>query len=320
MDDARDVLSGLFTEVSVEPLSARMPYGALVNGLELTRSAVCCCEYPHGMVAGPLAPLDFHAIQLTLSGAARFHIARSSVDGDTTKGVMLSAGERVRVHHAEDNSILSFIVKDEVMREALTLWTGEPISARLEFRQQFDPSEPRTASLLSLLKTFASELNRPGGVLESPATVASFEHTLMTSMLFGFEHNFSDRLRMPSAPAGADQVRQVEEYIEAHATEPIDMDSLSRATGHSASSIYRAFRRHRSYSPMQFLREERMSRARQRLLLAQPPESVTRVAVQSGFTHFGRFAMDYKHRFGESPSDTLQRSLRAPTGRSSISK
>jgi AraC-like DNA-binding protein len=41
--------------------------------------------------------------------------------------------------------------------------------------------------------------------------------------------------------------------------------------------------------------------------LAQDGATVTSVAVACGFGSLGRFAADYKARFGESPSETLRR-------------
>ena len=99
VDEAQQVLSRLFTEVDVEPLDSASPFEALVNGLKLPRVAVCYCEYRHGMAGAPAEPLDFHAIQLPLSGQTCFDIGKLSVAGDLGKGVMLSADERVAVQN-----------------------------------------------------------------------------------------------------------------------------------------------------------------------------------------------------------------------------
>ena len=53
VDDARQVLSSLYAEVKVEPLSTAAPFSALVNGLVLPRSAISYTKYEYGM-AGEL--------------------------------------------------------------------------------------------------------------------------------------------------------------------------------------------------------------------------------------------------------------------------
>ena len=56
--------------------------------------------------------------------------------------------------------------------------------------------------------------------------------------------------------------------------------------------------------PMRFLRNHRLQRVREELLSAREAQ-VSDVALRWGFSHFGRFAAEYRKRFGESPSQTL---------------
>ena len=56
------------------------------------------------------------------------------------------------------------------------------------------------------------------------------------------------------------------------------------------------------------LRSLRMQRAHRDLQIAEPSEgtSVAAVAARWGFTHLGRFAIEYRRRFGINPSQTLR--------------
>jgi AraC-like DNA-binding protein len=307
VDETKHVLCRLFTETAIEPLNPRSPYSARVNGLALPQSTLCYCEYRHGMGAVPRRPLDFHAIQLIRSGNTRFDIDNQSVVGDTRRGVMLSADQQLKVQHSPGSGVLSFIVKDTVVGDIMSSWTGHAEMPPIRFLTPFDTSDPTTASVLLLLQHMVTEIDRPGSLLEVPAAVASFEHALINFMLFGMNHNLSESLRATPNYAGAEQVKRVEEYIEANAPNPIDMNTLARITGHSASAIFRAFRKHRDYTPMQFLLNVRMRLVRQHLVQATPTSSVTAIAMKSGFFHLGRFAAEYRLRFGESPSQTLKR-------------
>ena len=235
VDDARHVLSRMFTDVSVDPLDTSVPFESLVNGIELPRIAICFLRFDHGAVAGPVEPLDFHTIQLTHSGDATFNTQSESAIGNRQQGVMLSAGQKVSVSHRPDNSILTLNIKDSVLRNVISTWTGNAKHPSIRFALQFDPTQPQIVSLLSFIDTFVRELNRRGGILEQPAVIASFEDTLITSMLFGLEHNLSDVLRRPPAEVGRREVQLVEEYIKARAAEPIDTTTLARVSGTSRS-------------------------------------------------------------------------------------
>jgi AraC-like DNA-binding protein len=58
---------------------------------------------------------------------------------------------------------------------------------------------------------------------------------------------------------------------------------------------------------MRLLRQARLAQARSELAAPRPGTTVTRVALDCGFTHLGRFSQEYVRRFGERPSETLQR-------------
>lgn len=61
-------------------------------------------------------------------------------------------------------------------------------------------------------------------------------------------------------------------------------------------------------SPKQYLLRRRMDQARRALAETIAGETtVTEIATQFGFWHFGRFAGTYQSIFGEPPSVTLRR-------------
>jgi AraC-like DNA-binding protein len=53
---------------------------------------------------------------------------------------------------------------------------------------------------------------------------------------------------------------------------------------------------------MDYLRQVRLDAAHYRLSRRREPERIGDVAHACGFTHLGRFAQEYRARFGESPA------------------
>ena len=71
-------------------------------------------------------------------------------------------------------------------------------------------------------------------------------------------------------------------------------------------TLLKHFREFHGVSPMRYVRNHRLQRAREDLLGAGAL-AVSEVALHWGFTHLGRFAAEYRRRFGESPSSTRAR-------------
>jgi AraC-like DNA-binding protein len=79
--------------------------------------------------------------------------------------------------------------------------------------------------------------------------------------------------------------------------------------GVSQSSLHLAFYSVCGEPPLAYFHKRRLMRARSALLNSAPERSaVKRAALDVGFTELGRFSVEYRRLFGESPSVTLNRS------------
>jgi AraC-like DNA-binding protein len=100
------------------------------------------------------------------------------------------------------------------------------------------------------------------------------------------------------------------DYIQAHLSDPIALTELENISGLSARGLQYAFRRRFKCTPMQWIREERLNLAHDRLRHAGPGNTVASVALSCGFTNLGTFSNLYLQRFQQFPSVTLKNALR----------
>jgi AraC family ethanolamine operon transcriptional activator len=83
---------------------------------------------------------------------------------------------------------------------------------------------------------------------------------------------------------------------------------LCRWAGVGQRTLEYAFRDELGVTPVRYLKLLRLNRAHRLLRGASPSKgAVTSIAFACGFTELGRFAVDYRRHFGESPSQTLKR-------------
>lgn len=105
-------------------------------------------------------------------------------------------------------------------------------------------------------------------------------------------------------------VKQLERYMLAHLDQPLTIEQLCTIAGISERSLNNYFHDLLDMSPMAYFKALRLNRVRSALKLANPKiGNVASIAKQWGFQHMGYFSADYKAMFGESPSETLWRSV-----------
>jgi len=87
---------------------------------------------------------------------------------------------------------------------------------------------------------------------------------------------------------------------------PLTVPEIAVATGMSQRSLRLAFQESIGLSPRKYLHLHRMHKVRHELHTNEAETtSITEAASHWGFTELGRFAVEYKQLFGESPSKTL---------------
>jgi AraC-like DNA-binding protein len=96
-------------------------------------------------------------------------------------------------------------------------------------------------------------------------------------------------------------------WLRAHLHEPVRLDTLAQVAGSAPRTLETHFRQYLGATPLGWVRQMRLMRARRLLMESDGKASVTRVALDSGFTQLGRFAARYSRDFGETPSQTLRR-------------
>jgi AraC-like DNA-binding protein len=111
-----------------------------------------------------------------------------------------------------------------------------------------------------------------------------------------------------------DLVEQAENLALADIDESLHISALCRSLEVSERTLRKAFHMVRGLPPCRQLRMLRLSRARSALLSADCGlTTVTEIATCFGFVELGRFSVEYRKVFGESPSQTLCRASQTET-------
>lgn len=98
------------------------------------------------------------------------------------------------------------------------------------------------------------------------------------------------------------RIEQVIEYINLNIGEDIRVEHLAEKCHMSVSSFFAHFRQSFGTTPAAFIRQLRISRARE-LLIAEPNLSSKQVALECGFSNAASFSQLFKSITNETPSD-----------------
>jgi AraC-like DNA-binding protein len=147
------------------------------------------------------------------------------------------------------------------------------------------------------------------GALDSAATRRSLEESILTAAVHAIDPQGECKGSDAPTMSHGRVVRRAEDALAEKIDTPLYVSDLCKAAGVSERTLRNAFQSLYGLSPIRFLHLRRLHQVR-RALRRELQVSVTEVALSFGFGNLGRFAVEYRQLFGESPSHTLRRGAR----------
>lgn len=191
----------------------------------------------------------------------------------------------------------------EVVTEELAAMLGGPADAPVRFETEVDLDASSGVGVL--VEHLLQGLLGGHELLAHPHVLLRQVRTLAAALLLAQPHSLTGALLLGQSPPRPRTLRRALQHMGDNLSEPLTLADLAAAAGCSARTLTTAFGEHLGVSPMTYLRHLRLERVREDLLATDDP--VGSVAYRWGFTHLGRFAGVYSHRFGELPSQTASR-------------
>jgi AraC-like DNA-binding protein len=300
-DKARAFLSSRAIELDLSgPACAAEDFEVRYNGVYFPGMWLGYIHYGVGVTAR-ISPLrDDFWIQIPLQG----HLASSlGVQCDRTRGVISSPVDVHIVKSEQPTARLSVSIHGDALTRQLALLLDDLPVAPLQFRPEIELGQGYGRSLARVLRCAALELERDGW-LGDPVIASRFEEFVMTGLLLSQPSNYWHALRKRARPIAPRDVRRALEYLHENVAEPITLGDVVRECGVPGRTLLKHFQDFKGVSPMRYLRNLRLQHARESLQAGRVAR-VGDVVSHLCFGHAGRFSIEYRRRFGESPSRTL---------------
>lgn len=254
--------------------------------------------------APPMA--SCYHVNLPLSGHSTVFqngLRRESRAGEA--GVALLPTAPLALTWSQDEEQYVIQLRKEQLEAHAAKLTGRPAEP-IGFDLTFDLTTGAAQSLLASAGFVHAELTRPGGLSTMPAACHELESMLMTQLLMVVPSQLTPLLTAQPGPVRRTHVHDALDLIDNDPSECLTTTELAARIGISPRALQLGFQEVVGMTPSAYLRGSRLDRVHFELLRGTG-RSVTEVATDWGFYHPGRFAQQYRDRFGTLPSDTARR-------------
>lgn len=238
-----------------------------------------------------------------LSGSGRMSVGGRSFETGPRQTGIVPPDSDVEATYGPGYSHLVLQFSEQVLQTKLELLEGRSAPARLSLPLYETLDVVKLRRLRETALALAAQFD--GDAAPNRLLASELAQALITSFLLENRTAFGGLLAASPKRAGRADLRRLEDYIHAHWDQPLTVPVVAEACGVSVRSVFARFKDQHGTSPLNYMRNVRLDRARDMLSERDSGLSVIDVALRCGFSSFGHFARRYRERFGELPSETL---------------
>lgn len=194
-----------------------------------------------------------------------------------------------------------------VVDNAARLTLDDGLDASLVFEPIIDTRHRDAREWLRLARGFAR--GATGALAVSPLALGHYEQLLVHALVAIQPHDRSPARGDDIRPASRGVLQRAMSFCEDNIARPIQVADMAAAARVSVRTLQSEFRRHLDRTPLQYLRDLRLSHAHadlRAIAAGQATGSVAEVAATWGFPERRYFTTVYARAYGRLPSETLR--------------
>lgn len=247
-------------------------------------------------------------VNIPLSGRAVSSVGHETLCAEPGEAAVFTPGATPEIYWSRGCEQLCLMVPPATVTLELEQLLGRHTAEPLQWAFLSGDQTGLTRALKPAIRLMTAELESPSSITHYPAAARHVEGLVVSSLLLGQPHNYTDRLLRPADAAPRGVIARAVELIQEFPEEAWTVTRLAHEVHVSVRTLQTGFRSQLGEPPSVYLRRVRLAKIRE--VLASTPAGATTVhavATRFGFLHMGRFAATYKATFHESPSITLNR-------------
>lgn len=306
LDEARERVANLYTSHELDFRRGQQQLDTWFYHTPVASSSVNYLAYGSDMVVHPGEMEKFFLIQTPVTGGGDVVCGKQHIITSKRRSSVLNPTENVKMIWEADCRKAQVKLDRSTTESYLSKMLGKHLNQPLIFKLGMEMDSDAGRIWWHTVNYVAQEAALLSSLPNSHSMLTQVETLLINTLLHLQPHNYSAELSREEPSIAPRHVKRVEDFIESHYASEISIEELLQVCDVSARTLYQGFQKFRGTSPMKFLKATRLEKVNQALRNADPCDCVTSIATDHGFRQLGRFASEYRKRFGESPSDTLK--------------
>jgi AraC-like DNA-binding protein len=255
---------------------------------------------------------DFYLVQLPLRGRATMDVGHATIQSSPDVATVPPLDREFTLRWgARTPTLIVYVARDRLRATARSLY-GLHDADRLQLGLYLQTNTDAGAHFLRALHDHHDVLDRGDDAGRYVRRLTS--ELLVTRLLQAVENSASRALGVWQVPArtvgalrGETLVKRFQAAAEAGAVRGAGVHDIANELGTPVRTLQEHVRAATGSTPSALLRDFRLRQARQLLIAGDPlRDTVTTIAERCGFGHLGRFAAEYRARYGETPVRTLR--------------
>lgn len=250
-----------------------------------------------------------YSLSLPLLGSQTVMTYGRQIRFSNGRSFILSPGQEKSVELSEDCKFLLVTFHRRTVEAELRRLLGRNVGRLPVFSLEMVDSSGLSASWWRGIKTYLKELAQKNSIIALPGMSVEFERSLVRSLLLLQDNDMKNDIVQAISAALPSSIVRVKTFIEQNYATPLSLLDLQRSSGLSSARLGLEFKEHLGCSPMRYLKKIRLEHARELLLSRGSSRKISTIVFDVGLSHFGRFSVEYKAAFGESPKETAARTM-----------
>ena len=308
IEESEMLISNNLSDVSILNNSVRDHFQIRMSRIELGKISLNYSFFRNNTTLKAELADDYFHILISGGKPSMFQLGKKLITTSAGEGAILETDKLTNIKRSDNSEVITLKVPRVDVLNHIEKLTGQFHKGPLVFENRINFTSANGALLDRMLDYIIQELTYDDLLLANPGQIRSLNHMLLSAIVSLPHNKLAQLIENKGNSIAPAIVRRAEEYMKAHLDEPITIIDLLRICGSSRPVLFSAFQNARGYTPMEFLTEQRLQCARENLLHPLETDTVSTIATRCEVGNLGRFAQNYRIRFGELPSVTLRKS------------